>query len=294
MKKIIILIITICLLMVGCSNIPIIGELITSNSPAAGDGADTTTTTTTTSGASSTGTTSTGTTVTDCGEDQSCFEDKFADCEPAKFKAKLMDNLIYNYEIKGVKEGRCEVKSDFTANPNPEFVGITMVCLYDHSLAFEDAVKDTSLCTGQLAVKMGLSAPECTNNAECDEGKLCIDEQCKTLNDVYEKVENCPKYCNYDSVQFSTSDGESYNLKRGEGSYSYAGALEWKVKSLPSYCEGQAPKVALQLLKKNAGKVLEETYLTLSVGTASKTITHPTITRVQFTATVNSINEVCS
>lgn len=133
----------------------------------------------------------------------------------------------------------------------------------------------------------------CTKNANCSAGKVCIDMQCKTLNDVYAPVASCLKKCNYNSVKFTTSDGEVYDLKKGEGSYSYAGALEWKVKALPDYCQGQAPKVALLLLKKNAGKILEETYLTLGVGETSQLITHPTIKRVQFTVKVNSIAEVC-
>lgn len=136
--------------------------------------------------------------------------------------------------------------------------------------------------------------PTCTKNANCSAGKVCIDKQCKTLNDVYTPVLDCQKKCNYNSVKFTTSDGEVYDLKKGEGSYSYAGALEWKVKALPDYCPGQAPKVALLLLKKNAGKVLEETYLTLSVGETSQLITHPTIKRVQFNVKVNSISEACS
>jgi hypothetical protein len=134
----------------------------------------------------------------------------------------------------------------------------------------------------------------CTINSECEGGKLCIDGECNSLQNLYVPVDSCVKTCNYDSLQISTSDGETMTLSRGEGTYSYAGALEWKTRSLPDYCEGQTPKVALLLLKKNAGKILEETVVTLGVGDTTKTITHPTITRVQFKATLDSVNEVCS
>lgn len=95
------------------------------------------------------------------------------------------------------------------------------------------------------------------------------------------------------NVKLSTSDGEDYTLKRGEGSYSYAGALEWKTKSLPDYCKGQTPLIALELAKKSLGKVLEKQYITLRVGETSGQISHPTIKRVKFTATIDGIEEIC-
>lgn len=134
----------------------------------------------------------------------------------------------------------------------------------------------------------------CTKNSECTGGKICLDGSCQTLQEVYAPVANCAKKCNYNTVTLLTSDQETYTLKKGEGSYSYAGALEWKVKVLSDYCQGQEPKVAVQFLKKNAGKILEETYLTLGAGETSPLVTHPTIKRVQFKVTVNNIQETCS
>jgi len=85
----------------------------------------------------------------DCG-DMSCFEEKFAKCKPATIKMKLTNNLIYYYEIIGPKEGLCELRSKFLANPNPDWVGKEMICRYDNSKKFESAVEDMSNCQGPL------------------------------------------------------------------------------------------------------------------------------------------------
>lgn len=87
--------------------------------------------------------------TTDCG-DMSCFEEKFAKCEPATITLKLTNNLIYYYEIIAPTEGLCELKSKFLANPNPEWVGKEMTCLYDNSKKFEIATQDMSNCKGLL------------------------------------------------------------------------------------------------------------------------------------------------
>ncbi|MBU1855262.1 MAG: hypothetical protein KKF89_06055 [Nanoarchaeota archaeon] len=73
--------------------------------------------------------------TTDCG-DMDCFEQKFAECKSATTTSKLMDNIVYFYEIIGLKDGLCEVKSKFTANPNPEWVEKEMICKYDNTKDF--------------------------------------------------------------------------------------------------------------------------------------------------------------
>jgi hypothetical protein len=133
----------------------------------------------------------------------------------------------------------------------------------------------------------------CTANSECTPD-LCIDNLCGKLENIYPSVVNCAKRCNYNSVTLSTSDGEIKTVSRGSGSYTYAGALEWKVRSLPDYCEGQEPKVALYLLKKNYGDIEAEAIVTVGIGQTTSVITHPSIPRVQFTTTIQSIEEVCS
>lgn len=87
--------------------------------------------------------------ASDCGG-MDCFKEKFSRCKPAAVTLKLMDNLIYHYEIIGLKDGFCEVKSKFTANPNPEWVGKEMTCKYDNAKDFQTAVKDMDKCQGAL------------------------------------------------------------------------------------------------------------------------------------------------
>jgi hypothetical protein len=89
----------------------------------------------------------------DC-DGRDCFEEKFAACEPATVTLKLMENIIYYYEIIGPKDGLCEVKSKFTANPNPEWVDEEMICKYDNTKGFETSVEDMSNCEGSLYTLM--------------------------------------------------------------------------------------------------------------------------------------------
>ena len=86
---------------------------------------------------------------TDC-DDKECFEKKFKQCSPATVTLTMMKGLSYYYEIIGKKNGLCEVKSQFTANPNPEWVGKEMVCKYDNSKNFDSAIKDMNNCDGPL------------------------------------------------------------------------------------------------------------------------------------------------
>lgn len=81
--------------------------------------------------------------------DQGCFEEKFAACELAKVEVGL-GSVTYLYEIKSLAGDLCEVESSFTSHPNPDWEGKSMVCSYDHSLAFEEAISNTSECNGEL------------------------------------------------------------------------------------------------------------------------------------------------
>ena len=91
--------------------------------------------------------------TTDCGG-MDCFKQKFSECKPATVSSKLTDNIVYFYEIIGPKDGLCEVKSKFTANPNPKWVGKEMTCKYDNTKNFETAVQDMSNCQGPLYTLM--------------------------------------------------------------------------------------------------------------------------------------------
>jgi len=83
-------------------------------------------------------------------EDEACFEERFMRCEPASIEQTLVEGLSYYYEIIGPEGDGCRVKSRFTANPNPAYVGPEMTCVYDNTAPFADAITDTSRCEGEL------------------------------------------------------------------------------------------------------------------------------------------------
>ncbi|MDP3989926.1 MAG: hypothetical protein Q8Q01_01850 [archaeon] len=131
----------------------------------------------------------------------------------------------------------------------------------------------------------------CTTSEEC-ENLLCIDGSCKSIASLYDT--NCVNKCSLDNVVIGTSDGETYTLKKGQGSFTFAGAIEWKIESFPDYCPNDKLRIPIKILKKSAGKILETQVVTLAKEETSKLIIHPTIERVKFTATLKEINEICS
>lgn len=131
----------------------------------------------------------------------------------------------------------------------------------------------------------------CSKKADCLPKQQCINQKCSILTELYDT--ECQSKCNYQQITLSTSDGESYTLNKGQGSYSYAGALEWKIVPVPDYCFMGLPLVPIKLIKKNLGQILGEEIITLREGETSNIITHPTITRVSFTAKLDSVEEVC-
>lgn len=84
----------------------------------------------------------------------SSFETKFKECKAAKITSRILGNLAYYYEIVGSKDGMCEVKSKFIANPNKEWVGKEMTCVYDNSKKLDIAIQDLSKCQGPLYILM--------------------------------------------------------------------------------------------------------------------------------------------
>lgn len=91
-----------------------------------------------------------GVELVDCKTDSDCFEKKFSDCVPATLTLKFTETIIYYYKILGPKEGACEIKSKFLANPNQDWVGKEMTCKYDNTKDFTSAVQDMSRCKGPL------------------------------------------------------------------------------------------------------------------------------------------------
>ncbi len=150
-----------------------------------------------------------------------------------------------------------------------------------------DAVQDTENETTEQPETIS-----CEYNSDCLEGLVCINQKCGTLASLYKT--DCEEKCAITGVEVKTSDGEEYGLSLGQGSYTAAGALEWKLLKTPDYCQGENPLVAVNIIKKTTGKVVGEQVLTLHKGDTSAVVTHPTVKRVAFTATLADVKEECS
>lgn len=143
-----------------------------------------------------------------------------------------------------------------------------------------------------VQVEETLQKTACEFNTDCEQNLLCIDGKCQTLASLYKT--DCENKCTITKVKVKTSDGEDYELSLGQGSYTAAGALEWKLLKTPDYCPGADPLVAINIIKKTTGKVVGEQVLTLHKGDTSDEITHPTVKSVKFTASLTDVTEVCS
>ena len=89
----------------------------------------------------------------------------------------------------------------------------------------------------------------CEGNSDCTGNEVCIDNECGTVAQLY-KTEGCQETCNFNNVNITTSDDQSFTLSRGKGSYTAAGALEWKIVTGPDYCSGEDIIVPLRIIKK--------------------------------------------
>lgn len=133
----------------------------------------------------------------------------------------------------------------------------------------------------------------CTDNLQCSDGKSCIDKKCLGLEELYHGSSICDKQCVYYSTKILTSDGEEYYTQPGKGSYTAAGALEWKLLEMPQHCNGEDVIVPVKLIHKNQGKIISEEVITLHSGESSRVITHPQIPSVEFTLTLDEVYEIC-
>lgn len=191
-----------------------------------------------------------------------------------------------------------EHKAPFECTP-PHIQTYGGCCLDENSNGVCDTEEEYA------ANKSSTDAQVCDDHNQCSRGKICIDNKCGVLYSLYNT--NCTRKCNFNDMDFLTSDGESYNLfERGKGSYTAAGALEWRVLPGPNYCEGDEAIVPVEFIKKGpetsvneAGvkqtdiKVLSKKIITLRKGQASKMITHPQIKSINFSLTLQDYNEVC-
>ena len=143
----------------------------------------------------------------------------------------------------------------------------------------------------EATIQESLQKVSCEYNTECEQNLLCIDGSCQTLASLYKT--DCENKCMITAVKVKTSDDEEYDLRLGQGSYTAAGALEWKLLKTPDYCPGADPLVAVNIIKKTTGKIVGEQILTLHKGDSSEEITHPTVKSVKFRAMLTEVTEVC-
>lgn len=72
-------------------------------------------------------------------DSESCFAPKFASCAPATLEAAAPIGAV-RYDIKGAQGDGCSMLFEYTDNPNPEWTGQSMTCVFDNKKALEDAV----------------------------------------------------------------------------------------------------------------------------------------------------------
>ncbi len=132
----------------------------------------------------------------------------------------------------------------------------------------------------------------CTDNLQCQSAEYCINAQCESLYNLYKGSPLCGKMCNFYTMEISTSDHETYNLKPKRGSYSCAGALEWKIMELPNHCEGEKAVVPIMVTMKEPGRIISEEVVVLRQR-ESTALVHPTIPGCSLTLTMEKIYELC-
>ncbi|MBT3813975.1 hypothetical protein HOE37_04745 [Candidatus Woesearchaeota archaeon] len=180
----------------------------------------------------------------------------------------------------------------------------------------------------------------CHDNLQCAPGEYCINTKCTELTEFYNNQEceqTCNFYglkvsattyirdesylscaeLNYEQksteeVNFACKNNkqlvcagekvliEEYNVKANQGSYTAAGALEWKVLPMPDHCLGEETVVPINVLMKDGGKILSESAIVLKKDQISNIISHPNLVcvnantgkespRVEFTLAVEEI-----
>ena len=134
----------------------------------------------------------------------------------------------------------------------------------------------------------------CALNSECLQGDICIEGECGKIASLSSVSDDCQQTCTYASAVVKTSDGETYTFPKGKGSYTSAGQLAWKLKSGPDYCIGEDATIAIEIEKRNYGKVFEHQTILLPDGGKSDLLTHPTNKKIQFTLEIESVTEVCN
>jgi hypothetical protein len=135
----------------------------------------------------------------------------------------------------------------------------------------------------------------CTDNIQCPGGQYCIDGICGTIASTYEDdPADCEKTCEpFYALTVLTSDNEIYKTRPNQGSYTGAGALEWKILTTTEHCSGEAPVVPINLLEKNGGEIIREYVVTALEGDTTAQINHGEIDSINFNLTMVEVNQLC-
>ncbi|MEK6863292.1 MAG: hypothetical protein AABW53_01200 [Nanoarchaeota archaeon] len=154
-------------------------------------------------------------------------------------------------------------------------------------------VDNSTICDVTEARRGQVTGGVCKDNNQCPAGEYCVEGSCHTLASLYKGDGDCTKLCSYYAVKMLTSDGETYSIKPKRGSYTAAGALEWKLLEMPQHCKGEAPIVPINIILKKPGEIISERIITLTEGETSEILNHPDLTEVEFTLTADTIYETC-
>ncbi len=145
----------------------------------------------------------------------------------------------------------------------------------------------------QAQVQPAAVPGQCTDNLQCETNEFCIDGRCSSLFQIYKGSPICGKICNYYALVVSTSDGESYNVKPKQGSYSCVGAVEWKIMENADHCQGEKAVVPIAIIMKQPGEIISEQVITLK-RRESNEVVHPTLPQCRLTLTMDEIYELCT
>jgi hypothetical protein len=182
-----------------------------------------------------------------------------------------------------------EVGYDFQCTPphvlNPDKDGC---CLDFDNSGRCDYIEANEKIVGQVS-----SGDSCTSSLQCQHNEYCISGTCQTLESQYKGLGDCSKQCNTYAVKVSTSDGETYPSKPGQGSYTGAGAIEWKVLDGPTHCKGEPAFVPIRITRKDTNGIINIEHFALKQGETIPTITHPNVPSVSFELTIDRIFEWC-
>ncbi|MBT3835912.1 hypothetical protein HOD05_01085 [Candidatus Woesearchaeota archaeon] len=147
----------------------------------------------------------------------------------------------------------------------------------------------------------------CADNNDCSSDKVCINNKCGYVKDIYQGSSVCSQKCTYYSVETITSDEETYFHKPGQGGYTAAGGLTWDLLDAPSHCIEENALAVFEISKfgpttsiDDEGNkitkidIIGKEIVALEQGKKSKIITHPANSNIKFTLLADEIFENCN